>query len=60
MHDTSRFVTGFQLARGYSNAQFTADAEQAGLEVYQRFGTWQFDPFEEDGEFLLALLRRQP
>lgn len=57
MHDNSRFVTGFQLARGYSNAQFTADAADAGLEVVQRFGTWQFDPFVEDGEFLLAVLR---
>jgi len=57
MHATSRFVTGFQLARGYSDAQFTADASAAGLEVYQRFGTWQFDPYVEDGEFLLAVLR---
>lgn len=57
MHARSRFVTGFQLARGYSNRQFTTDAEQAGLEVYQRFGSWQFDPFEEDGEFLMAVLR---
>ena len=57
MHNGSRFVTGFQLARGYSNAQFTADAEAAGLTVVQRFGTWQFDPFVEDGEFLLAVLR---
>lgn len=56
MHEESRFVTGFQLARGYSNAQFTADAEAAGLEVVQRFGTWQFEPFVEDGEFLLAVL----
>jgi len=60
MHDTSRFATGFQLARGYSNAQFSADAEAAGLEVYQRFGTWQFDPFDEEGEFLLAILRLKP
>lgn len=57
MHTASRFVAGFQLARGYSNAQFTADAEAVGLEVYQRFATWQFDPFVEDGEFMLAVLR---
>lgn len=60
MHAASRFVTGFQLARGYSNAQFSADAAAAGLEVSQRFGTWQFEPFEEDGEFLLAVLRLKP
>jgi 2-polyprenyl-3-methyl-5-hydroxy-6-metoxy-1,4-benzoquinol methylase len=58
MHEGSRFVTGFQLTRGYSNAQFTDDAQAAGLEVYQRFGTWQFKPFSEDGEFLLAVARR--
>jgi len=58
MHEGSRFVTGFQLTRGYSNAQFTEDARAAGLEVYQRFGTWQFEPFAEDGEFLLAVARR--
>ena len=57
MHTESRFVAGFQLARGYSNAQFTADAESVGLQVYQRFSTWQFDPFVEDGEFMLAVLR---
>lgn len=60
MHGDSKFVTGFQLARGYSNAQFTMDAQDAGLEVIQRFGTWQFDPFVEDGEFLLAVLRLKP
>lgn len=57
MHASSRYVTGFQLARGYSNQQFTNDAEAAGLEVFQRFGTWQFEPYAEDGEFLLAVLR---
>ncbi|HIW45522.1 MAG TPA: class I SAM-dependent methyltransferase [Candidatus Yaniella excrementigallinarum] len=57
MHGSSRFVTGFQLGRGYSAKQFTTDAEAAGLEVFQRFGTWQFDPFEESSDFLLAILR---
>src|SRR5699024_5471662 len=57
MHRSSRFVTGFQLGRGYSAKQFSTDAEAAGLEVFQRFGTWQFDPFEESSDFLLAILR---
>lgn len=57
MHATSRYVTGFQLARGYSNQQFTTDAEAVGMEVLQRFGTWQFEPYAEDGDFLLAILR---
>lgn len=57
MHASSRYISGFQLARGYSNRQFTHDADAAGLEVFQRFGTWQFEPFIEDGEFLLAVLR---
>ena len=60
MHAATRFVAGFQLARSYSNAQFSADAAAAGLEVSQRFGTWQFDPFVEDGEFLLSVLRLKP
>jgi len=60
MHASSRFVTGFQLARGYSNQQFSNDADAAGLEVFQRFGTWQFEPFIEDGEFLLAVARLKP
>lgn len=59
MHDTSRYVTGFQLARGYTERQFTHDAQVAGLNVIQRFGTWQFEPFAEDGEFLLAVLQLQ-
>lgn len=57
MHSGSRYISGFQLARGYSNQQFTNDAEAAGLEVVQRFGTWQFEAFVEDGEFLVAVLR---
>jgi len=57
MHAESRYFSGFQLARGYSHQQFTNDAEAAGLEIVQRFGTWQFDVFVEDGEFLLASLR---
>ncbi len=59
MHVSSRYVTGFQLGRGYSAKQFTTDAEAAGLEVSQRFGTWQFEPFEESSDFLLAILRLQ-
>src|SRR5699024_2938741 len=57
MHGSSRFVTGFQLGRGDSAERFTTDAEAAGLEVFQRFGTWQFGPFEESSDFLLAILR---
>lgn len=57
MHASSRYVTGFQLGRGYSAKQFTDDAEAASLEVFQRFGTWQFDPFEQTSDFLLAVLR---
>lgn len=57
MKPEARFLTGFQLARDYSDAQFTADASAAGLTVIQRFGTWQFTPYVQDGEFLLAVLQ---
>lgn len=53
-----RFVTGFQLARGYSDTEFSADAQAAGLQIIQRFATWQFDPYDPAGEFLLAVLQR--
>ena len=59
MHEQSWYVTGFQLTRGYSQSQFTADAYAAGLEVLQRFSTWQFEPFDDEGEFLLAVARRR-
>lgn len=57
LHTSSRYVTGFQLSRGYSSPQFTEDAEAAGLKVIQRFGSWQFEPFTEDSGFLLAVLQ---
>lgn len=57
MHPSSRYVTGFQLARGYTDKQFSRDVAAAGLEIVQRFATWQFQPFDPEGEFLLAVLQ---
>src|SRR5699024_3044952 len=57
IHWSSRFVAGSELGRGYSGKQCAAEVEAAGFEVFQRFGTWQFDPFEESSDFLLAILR---
>lgn len=55
---TGRAVIGFQTARGYSPAEFEADAESAGLRLVQRFATWQLEPWTADADFLVAVLVR--
>ncbi|MDO5663508.1 MAG: class I SAM-dependent methyltransferase [Brachybacterium sp.] len=51
-----RLVVGFSTERDYPERAFTADAEAAGLEVTQRFGSWELHSF--DGSFLVAVLQR--
>ena len=52
----ARAVIGFQTARGYSPAEFAADAEAAGLRISQRFAGWHLEEWAEGGDYLLAVL----
>ena len=51
-----RAVIGFGAGRGYSFTQFLADAEQAGLVPDLLLATWDLRPFQDDSDFLVAVL----
>lgn len=56
-----RAVIGFGANRGYTFEQFFEDAQAAGLQVEQKFSTWQLHPYEGSSTFLVAILApRQP
>lgn len=51
-----RLVVGFGLSRGRSVGTFEADATAAGLQIVQRFSSWELHPFDEDSDFMVAVL----
>ncbi|MFN3601743.1 MAG: class I SAM-dependent DNA methyltransferase [Dietzia sp.] len=53
-----RLVVGFGLDRGWSRDEFDADAREAGLELEQRWSTWDLRPFRDDSGFMVAVLVR--
>lgn len=53
-----RAVIGFGAGRGYDFDDFLADTEQAGLELQQRFATWDLRPFTAEEQFQVAVLVR--
>lgn len=52
-------VAGFQLDRGYSLADYDRDASAAGLELAERYATWERDPYIEDGGYAVSVHRRR-
>lgn len=58
-----RLVVGFAVrngppsARDYPAEEFVADAEASGWSVEHRFATFELDPWSEDADFLVAVLR---
>jgi SAM-dependent methyltransferase len=63
---TGALIAGFQLGEsivanaigGYELADFDAHAEAAGLELAERFATWDGDPFPGDGSYAVSVHRR--
>ncbi|WP_448058510.1 class I SAM-dependent methyltransferase [Cellulomonas hominis] len=53
-----RLVVGFGAGRGYAFETLTDDARTAGLDVQQRFSTWDLCPFGPTSDFLVAVLGR--
>lgn len=51
-------VVGFGVDRGYSLANFDADAAAAGLEREHRFATWDLRPWQDHAPFAVTVLRR--
>ncbi len=40
-------IAGFQLDRGYTDAEYDADCTAAGLRLAERFATWDREPYAE-------------
>ncbi|WP_024874496.1 class I SAM-dependent methyltransferase [Saccharomonospora piscinae] len=52
-----RIVLGFRRERTYPFARFDDDVVAAGLTLEHRFATWELDPFTEDSDFAVSVLR---
>ncbi len=53
-----RLVCGFATDRDYTVAGFDADAAAVGLVIEHRFATWHLDPWREDADWAVTVLRR--
>jgi 2-polyprenyl-3-methyl-5-hydroxy-6-metoxy-1,4-benzoquinol methylase len=51
-------VAGFQLDRTYDLERYDADTAAAGLELAERFATWDRDPFVAGGDYAVSVHRR--
>lgn len=56
---TGRLVIGFGAGRGYPFDSFLVDTRSAGLEVDHLASTWDLRPFDDDSDFLVAVLGRR-
>lgn len=54
-----RLVIGYGAGRGYAFEDFFTDAAAAGLKVQQAYSSWELQPFDENSDFLVAILVSQ-
>lgn len=52
-----RMVFGFRRSEDYPFDAFDRDVVAAGLALEQRFGTWELDPFTEESDFAVSVVR---
>ena len=52
-----RLVCGFSTDREYTVADLDADAAAVGLTVEHRFATWHLDPWRDDADWAVTVLR---
>jgi SAM-dependent methyltransferase len=50
-------VSGFQTDRGYALADYDEHARAAGLELAERYGTWDAEPYDDGGYAVSVHLR---
>jgi SAM-dependent methyltransferase len=50
-------IAGFQLGRGYEPAAYDAHCGAAGLELAERFATWDRDPYSEGDGYAVSVHR---
>ena len=48
-------IAGFQLGRGYELDDYDSHARASGLELSERFATWDGDPFPGDGSYAVSV-----
>lgn len=53
-------VAGFQLDRGYTLQEWDAGCEAAGLQLTERWSTWDRGPFDEKSAYAVSVHRRPP
>ena len=53
-------VAGFQLGRGYELAAYDRDCRIAGLELVERWATWDRAPFVSDSAYAVSVHRAPP
>ena len=51
-------VSGFQTDRGYAPADYDEHAHAAGLELAERYATWDADPYVDDLGYAVSVHRR--
>ncbi len=51
-------VAGFQLGRGYGLDDYDTHCSAAGLELAERFATWDREPFAPGGGYAVSVHRR--
>lgn len=50
-----RLIAGFQLGRRYDLVQYDADCAAAGLELAERYATWERDPWRNGGDYAVSV-----
>jgi SAM-dependent methyltransferase len=53
-----RIVTGFATDRDYPVVELDRDAGALGLTIEHRFATWHLDPWVDDADWAVTVLRR--
>lgn len=56
--DEGRLVIGFGAAREYEFSDFREDVAAAGLTIDVELGTWDLQPFNDESDFLVAIMSR--
>lgn len=53
-------VAGFQLGSGYTLEEWDQSCTDAGLQLSERWSTWDRDPFEAGDDYAVSVHRRNP
>jgi len=56
--DDGRLVVGFGAERDYEFSDFRADVSASGLTIDVQLSTWDLQPFDDESDFLVAIISR--